>query len=204
MFLITVATLLGVASASGSESGSAPLAASASFAPGTFAPQGPSQLRAANLNLLVGMRDLGDEFWEPNDEQFTVGMEFDTYRRDEWVGLDAGFHYGDDDTGGGFGQTTEMFVGVRKTFTVAGNLHPYVAAGATYIWATNGVSSPPNILAEQDSSFGLYGRGGIYWTFAEMVNIGVDVRFVAGTDIEAFGAEDADYVQFAGFAGWSM
>lgn len=136
-------------------------------------------------------------------------MEFDHFRLDQWFGLDAGFHYSDDDSGGGIGQTTEMFVGARKTFTIASVFHPYLAAGVAYIWATNGVSGatiglPPQlIVAEQDSSFGFYGRGGVYVTIADHINIGLDIRALTGTDVDVFGA-DADYVQGAVTVGWGF
>ncbi len=209
MPLLSMVSLLSAASLTGLSSEPAPPALNPAaepialhFAP---APQGMTQQRAVNLNVIIGQRTLEDDLWEPNDEQFTVGLEMDTYRRDQFIGLDAGFHYGDDDTGGGFGQTTEVFLGARKTFSLGQtDIHPYLAVGASYIWATNGVSQPPNIVAEQDSSLGLYGRGGVYWTLGDMLNVGVDVRALVGTDIEAFGADTADYVQIAALIGWSM
>jgi hypothetical protein len=160
----------------------------------------------ATLSFLVGQRSLESDGWEPNEDQFTIGLEFDSYRVSDWFGLDAGFHYADDDSGGGFGQTTEVFLGARKTFAIGKTgLHPYAGAGLAHIWTVNGVASGPTILADTDSSFGFYLRGGLYYSIANIVNVGADLRALLGTDIsDSFGTDSADYFQFALTVGYSF
>lgn len=160
----------------------------------------------ATLSLIVGQRSLESDGWEPNEDQFTVGLEFDSYRVSDWLGLDAGFHYADDDSGGGFGQTTELFIGVRKTFSIGqSGVHPYAGAGLAHIWTVNGVAQGNTILADTDNSFGAYLRGGLFYTIANLINVGADVRALLGTSIsDSFGTDSADYVQFALTVGYSF
>ncbi|HTF89864.1 MAG TPA: outer membrane beta-barrel protein [Planctomycetota bacterium] len=211
MPLLLLASLLGASSLTGGETAQPN---GLFLPPAAYSPKDKDTYRdqdVASLTLLVGQRELDDSGWDPNDSQFTLGLEFDSYRPDNWVGVEAGFHYSDDDSGGGIGQNTEMFLGARKTFALGPvGLHPYVGAGASYIWATNGVDGAQvdpllagTIVAETDSSLGFYAHAGVYYTIARF-NFGVDLRGLFGTDIDAFGAGDADYVQFAGTIGYGF
>ncbi len=162
-----------------------------------------------NLNLIIGEKKLSDSAWDPNDGQQVYGLLFDYYRVDEFLGLDAGLMYSTDDSEMGIGQTTELFIGARKTFAFEEIYHPYVALGVTYVWATNGADAGPIglpnfVVADQGESAGFYLRGGIYATLAEHFNVGLDVRTVQGTSLGGEITDDADGVQISATLGWGF
>ena len=209
MAVLSIASLFGVASLTGV--GAAPAPVQPSVIPEPLAAalvvkdkDSYKDQDIASLTLLVGQLDMGDSSWKPNESQFVVGMGFDSYRPDNFLGIEAGFQYSEDTSQGGLGQSTEMSLGARKTFNIGQTgLHPYVGAGAAYIWAVNGSASGSLILGEQDSSIGGYAHAGIYWTISR-VNIGVDIRGLFGTCLNVAGASDADYIQYAATVGYGF
>lgn len=181
-------------------------------------PQRSVGLERQNLNFMVGQKELSADQWDPNDGQVAYGLLFDYYRVDQWVGLDAGLLYSTDSSDQGIGQTTELFVGARKTFTFRETLHPYVAAGLAYVWGTNGVDAgalvnglDEFVIADQGDSLGLYLRGGVYATFSEHINIGLDLRTTQATSFDgglnSAGiqlTEDANSFQVSMTVGWGF
>jgi hypothetical protein len=152
-----------------------------------------------NVSLLLVGRDVNDD--EPADEQFGWGLEFDTYHPRNDFGWEAGASRTSDDvsvSGGTFEATVkEIYLGARKTWGQPDRLHPFVSLGLEYVSAKTELSGG---ASEDDSSFGLYARGGAYWTIGHF-NLGADVKTLVGTDID-FG--DANYIQLGFILGYSM
>ncbi len=185
---------------------------SASYLAASFLPapwQRSVGVERQNLNLILGQKRLSDSSWDPNDNQQVYGLLFDYYRVDQLVGLDAGLMYSTDDSDQGIGQTTELFLGARKTYTVRDIYHPYVAAGISYLWGTNGADAQPIglpglVVADQGESGGFYLRGGAYATLAEHVNVGLDLRTLQGTSLGGLITDDADGFQLSLTLGWGF
>ena len=154
-----------------------------------------------NLSLVLMQRIVDDA--EPSDEQPGVAVEFDSYRPGSWGGWEIGISTSSDEQDApGFGDfkatVSEIYGGVRKTWGAANGLHPYLGGGLSFIEAEAELSG---FGSEDDTTIGVYARGGAYWTLAEHFNLGADLKAVVGTDLD-FG--DADYVQFGVILGWSF
>lgn len=161
------------------------------------------------LSLLLMERFVSDDA-EPAEEQPGLALEFDSYVPGSF-GWEIGLSYSSDEEdvstflgSGDFEVTlTELYAGGRKTFGDR-NLHPYVAGGVSFLQAEvdldiSGVGSAD----EDDTSFGLYARGGAYWTLGQRFRIGADLKGVFGTDFDDLGG-DADYYQVGLLAGYSF
>ena len=152
-----------------------------------------------NFSLLLIGRIVDDA--DPADEQKGWGLEYDGYSPSDFFGWELGVSRTSEEASSGGMELEatikEIYMGPRKTWG-ASHFHPYVGLGLTWIDADADVSG---VGSDDDSSFGLYGHGGAYWTFGEHFNLGADLRAVVGTDIE-FG--DADYFQLAVVVGYSL
>ena len=160
----------------------------------------PPRVPVYNVSLLLIGRVVDDA--DPADEQFGWGVEFDGYSPDDPVGVEFGINRtsADESTGAGDVEATikEIYAGPRKTWGEPGELHPFLSGGLAYVEAEADVSG---VGSDSDSSFGIYVRGGAYWTFGQHFNLGADARALVGTDIE-FG--DADYYQVGLVLGYSF
>jgi hypothetical protein len=161
-------------------------------------PQRPAPVY--NISLLLLGRTVDDA--DPADEQVGWGLEFDAHDPSDIFGWEIGVaRTSDDASSGGVdldATIKEIYLGARKTWGKPGRLHPFLSAGLSFVEAEADVSG---VGSDDDSSFGLYGRGGAYWTFGEHFNLGADVKALLGTDIE-FG--DADYFQVGIILGYSI
>ncbi len=217
MVLLSMASLLGIASVTGGGV-MPPLANPGTLTePLTLAPRPLDKgdyrdQDVASLTLVAGQRDmLSTDDWKPVENQFTIGLEFDSYRPDDWVGIEAAFFYAKDESEGALGQNTEVSLGVRKTFTIGeSGLHPYVGAGASYVWTTFGIDAPllggpaGFFVGDTDESLGFYAHGGLYYTIARF-NVGVDIRTLMGTSVDLGGvSSDVDYLQYAATVGYGF
>ena len=97
--------------------------------------------------------------------------------------------------------TLEVYGGVHKSFDTASAARPYVGGGIAYI---NGDFEALGI-AEDDGSPAGYVHGGVVFDVSEAFFIGLDARFLFGSDITLFGfGTDVDYTQFALVFGWAF
>jgi hypothetical protein len=162
-------------------------------------PRPPHRGAVNNVSLLVIGRVVDDA--DPADEQFGWGLEYDGYSPADPLGWEIGVSRTSDEasTGAGNFEATvlEIYTGPRKTWGGPGELHPFVSGGLAFVEAEAELSG---VGSEDDSSFGVYLRGGAYWTFGHL-NVGADVRALLGTDIE-FG--DADSYQVGFVLGYSI
>lgn len=215
MRLFSIASLVGLASLTCACAAVSPEYSSPALEPVAYAlsPVDKGDYRdqdIATVTGFLGQRNMSDDTaWKPVDEQFTLGMQFDTYRPDDWFGIEAGFMYAKDESNGALGQTTEIFLGARKTFTIGETTwHPYLGIGASFIWSTFAIDAAPAapglLLGDSDESFGFYAHGGVFYTLGR-TNIGVDLRTLQGTDISLAGvSSDGDYVQFGLTVGYGF
>jgi len=103
--------------------------------------------------------------------------------------------------------TSELAVGVVKTFLPDSNVHPYLGAGLALVLVDGELSS--TVLGgsdtEDDFSPAGYVHGGVLFDVAPSFHLGVDGRAVLGTDLDLDGLEvDADYLQLAFLLGWKF
>ncbi len=172
-------------------------------------------LAGGNANFLLGWRMLDEDLWEPTEDQPVFGVTVD-FAPDPWpVQLAIGLYGSTDEeeldlgvfgfsTSGEFtASVTELSFGVLKSWEVAGNVHPYVGGGLSFVEAEAELESGSSSVDDDDNSPALYGHGGVSWRLGSRFNIGVDGRFLVGSDIELFDSEgDADYFQIGLLLGW--
>ncbi len=166
-------------------------------------PQDPAAPWQPRISVLLGWRNLGDdETWEKIDNQFATGFEFDLKHRDFPVGMEIGlagsFGYDDDPIVGVddlWGGVYEFYLGPRLTL-LKGRFHPYAAAGITFLGVDQEADVGSFNVRDDDSSVAGYVHGGAYFALNPQIDIGADVRYVYGSDIDLFGFDgDADYFQ---------
>jgi opacity protein-like surface antigen len=155
--------------------------------------------KVTNFTVLVGQRSLDKDDWEPVEDQMVVGVEVDTYDRDDSFGWELGIQYSNDDGSvlgtDVSGDTTEFYFGIRSTFAKSGRLHPYIGLGIASLHAESNISGGSE---DKDDAVGGYAHAGVYWNVGQNLNLGVDVRTLQLTDISLNGVDaDSNYVQGA-------
>jgi hypothetical protein len=160
-----------------------------------------------NANFVLGWRGLNEDFWSPVDDQLMDGATAD-FGKENWpVHLAIGVYSSAAEKGewSVVAATFEASFGVLKVWNVAGNTHPFVGGGLSFVFAAAEVESGFGWSEDDDNSGAVYAQGGIFWRLGRRFNIGVDARLLTGSEIELFGEKgDADYFQFGlllGF-GW--
>ncbi len=179
--------------------------ASCASIPGSRPDESADAASANRLALYLGMRGLDEEDYEPVENQFTMGLEF----VHEPVGSAIGWEIGllgsrDEGEQSGFdveGRTGELYGGIRKSFPTE-NVRPYVGAGLAYIDSEFEVSG---VGSDDDASIAGYLHGGVQFDLSESFFLGIDVRYLLGSDLEIVGVDtDADYQQYALVLGFSL
>jgi opacity protein-like surface antigen len=178
--------------------------ASCASAPGA---QRPSEMRretSSKLDLYFGVRSLDGDDWAPVENQGTLGIEYVHESPGSALGFELAFFasgankedgVGTDERGG----TGELSLGLHKTFgTGSDPVHPYIGGGVAAIHAeAKGVPGNESVK-DDDGSAGVYVHGGILFDIGPTMLLGLDLRFLGGTDITLFGQDaSADYVQAA-------
>lgn len=143
---------------------------------------------AMNLNVLGGIRIVDEsQIGAPPDPQAEFGLDLD-YTGEEWpwgLALCATVYYSRDDESGEseFGRwdvkskTLEFQVGARKTWDVLEYLRPYVGAGGSLANMEVELESRNGSTTSEENGYGYWLGGGLYTTFFERLNIGVDARW---------------------------
>lgn len=166
-----------------------------------------------NVNVMFGQKNLDDDdYWEPVEDQTEYGIMFDFKANDNWpisIAVDVLFS---DDDGESYspylganveyeGETQEFNLGVRKYFPVTPQFKPYVGGGLAYISAEYSGSYAGVSVSDDDSEVGFWLGGGAVFTFAERINIGVDLRY-SQAEVSLFGVDgEAGGSHFLVFAG---
>lgn len=168
-----------------------------------------------NANFVLGIRQFDENDWEPVEDQEVFGVDVD-FGEPGWpINLDIGFHVSsdEDDLTDGFFlgdvdlkvTVSEISFGVVKTWkTGTGQVRPFIGGGGSVIKAEAEFDTPGlGSFDEDDTTFALYGRGGVYWRIGSRFNIGLDGRILGGSDFEIEGIDfDASYFQVGLLLGW--
>lgn len=183
---------------------SACTAVTPSAVPSSAAQELTSAEKSNRVSLYLGQRDLDKDDYDPVDEQGTIGLEY----AHEPPGSPVGFEVGvmgsrSKEHAGGFeveGKTGELYGGIRKSFG-SDVVRPYIGAGIALINSKVDVSGAGD---DDDSSAAGYAHAGINFDITPSFGIGLDLRFLFGSDMTIAGVDtDADYGQLAlvlGFA----
>lgn len=161
------------------------------------------------IGLIVSQRFLDEGDLEPVDEHTAFALEYVENDPAKSIGFEAGIaHSEEDDTVLGIGveaELLEVYLGVRKEIETSSGLVPYIGGGLTYLNADLTASVGAASASDDDSSLGIYLRGGVLWDLTSNVYVGLDARLVVGTDLEIGGASgDADYEQIGVLLGFSF
>lgn len=151
-----------------------------------------------NLNLFLGQKNLDDDDWAPVEDQPEVGGTLD-FRGGNWpVSAAIDFLYSTDkeDIVPGLeaeGTTWELDLGIRKVFDEMGIIKPFVGGGLAIINGEVKATAFGLSANEDDTGFGFWLDGGVYFTLAQHFNIGAEIRYskaditIAGVDGDAGG-----------------
>jgi len=155
-----------------------------------------------NINLFVGQKWLDEGDWEPLEEQFELGIQYD-FRPVEWpVNLTVDVLYSWDDgklydPWLGFidleARTLEIAPGVRKIWEQHPFIRPFIGGGPAFIWVEGEGSAWGVTVSEDDWGLGVWVGGGVYVTLIEWLNLGLQARYswaevdLVGVDVEAGG-----------------
>jgi opacity protein-like surface antigen len=181
-------------------------ASTSSYAPNASVPSpAAGEYRASKLDLYLGGRALHESDWHPVEDQNVLGMEFVHEGHDAPVGFEVaifGSHKFKEDAFGAIdatGRTGELAVGVRKTFLKDDEkFHPYVGGGAALIGARIETEVSGASAHDDDTSGALYMHGGVELDLSPSFFLGLDLRFLGGSDMKLFGRDaTADYGQLA-------
>lgn len=156
------------------------------------------------IAMLLGVRALGKDDFEPVEKQGTIGFEFSHEKPDAAIGFEVGLQLsGDEDDNGGLDTeagTGELYAGVRKSFGDE-SVHPYIGGGIALIAA----EVEANGSDDDDVSGAAYAHAGVAFDLAENFFIGLDARVLFGSDLELGGVDtDADYGQLAFVIGFAL
>ncbi len=156
----------------------------------------------SHVSLFLGNRSMHDDDWDPVDDQTVFGIGYDTKLSSIPFEFEATVARSKDESGSVEGITRELSAGLRKTFDVGEpRFHPYVGAGLGLIRAEVEAPGPD----DDDTSLGVYLHGGVGYDLSDNWQVGIDLRFLFGSDINLLGNNmDADYTQFAVYVAYAF
>ncbi len=154
-----------------------------------------------NMNLLLGAKMLDEDDWEPVEEQAEFGISFD-FRQEHWpVSITFAYLSSEEDgsavvfvpgpgwTVGDFeAETQEINIGVKKIWDVTQVIKPFVGGGISFINAEFTGTAFGGTLSEDDDAVGIWVGGGIMFTLANHLNLGIQAGY-SYAEVELFGVE---------------
>jgi opacity protein-like surface antigen len=151
----------------------------------------PSLAAGANITGTVGFRQLSSD-WDPTDTQAILGVLTDFSFWDAPLHIELGLR-GSSDSGDVDGNRVKLGVGDFLAGVMfipdRGYMRPYFSLGLASVYA----ETKFNGAKDDDTSEGYYVAGGLMWRPAPNFDIGVDARYIGGTDLELNGnAVDVD------------
>jgi len=156
-------------------------------------------MNSQHVTLMTGQRWLDEDDWEPVEDQWALGVEYDASDPETGHGFEVGVIYSwDSDDVGPVdvdGSVFDLYAGYRHTFRLEQQqqLHPYLSVGGAFVRADVETDGPGPDIDEDDSSLGLYLRGGIGFDVQENMRLGLDYRHMFFTDIDIGAVDDVDY-----------
>ena len=148
---------------------------------------------SGNLNVLLGFKAMESNDWDPVNAQAEGGLMLD-FKAEDWpvsIALDfLGSYAGETGTfivpgqglvtGNWDGTTAEFNGGIRKYWSEASTMRPYIGGGLAFISAAlEAQTGIFNYVRDDDYGIGLWFSGGVVWTLGGNFNIGFDVRLTA-------------------------
>jgi hypothetical protein len=167
-----------------------------------------------HITMMGGKRWLDDD-WEPLDEPYAFGLEFD-HSSPSGHGYEVGALYTNEDDdlfsvpgiGTVSAETTtyELYAGYRYTFNAdETGLHPFVSAGLNAEYGELELSAPGTSTDDDDTAFGGYARAGLLLDIGERLRLGLDYRHLFTQDLEVFDTDfNSDYDQVMLTLGWAF
>ncbi len=150
-----------------------------------------------NLNAFLGAKALDEDDWTA-DEHGEIGVRFD-FRQQAWpINFAADAHFSEGDFRGnvffpGVGvlyyeedvETSEINLGVRKYWSSASNMQPFLGGGLAYVTLdAKGNVGGGQRFSDSGDGFGFWMNGGIVWNF-NAFNVGFDLRYTqADVDLD--------------------
>ena len=160
-----------------------------------------------NVNFSLGNRMLDDGSTAPLDEQTFIGGYMDFQVKDWPIDLSGGLYRSSkSDTNQGIeveATITELSFGAIKNWSVLSNMHPFAGGGLSVTKVEAEVSDGFFSEEADDTNLAVYAEGGVYWTLAKVMNLGVQGRFTRGSSADFGDASfDSDYFQLGVIAGF--
>lgn len=150
---------------------------------------------------------LGDDAWDPIEDQEGFGLEFSREPATMGFGWEVGVARYTDDERNSIGivesELTEVYLGARRTFGHALAVwRPHFGGGVSYMLAD--VQNQAGV-DDDDSSLAAYVHGGLSAFVTRHLALGVDFRWLFLSKLRLHDEDlDADYLQLALTAGWSF
>jgi len=141
-----------------------------------------------NVNFTLGAKALDEHDWEPVEDQGEFGIHVD-FRRPEWpvnIAIALLGSSGEEDIRGTDieGSTSELRFGVRKIWEPTRTMRPFFGGGLSLMSAEIDVEG---FGSDEDSDFGVWISGGIYWTLSNSFNLGFELGFSQGeVDLDGY------------------
>ncbi|MBN1381681.1 MAG: hypothetical protein JXA41_08405 [Deltaproteobacteria bacterium] len=137
-----------------------------------------------NVNFTLGAKALDEDDWEPVDEHVALGINVD-FRKMEWpVNLAiALIGSADDDDYRGMdieGTTSEFRFGIKKIWEPTQTMRPFIGGGLALIRAELEGEYLGYKVSDDDTCFGFWIDGGIYWTINRSFNLGFELGYSKG------------------------
>jgi opacity protein-like surface antigen len=151
------------------------------------------------LGVMFGQRSLESEDFTPLDDPWSFGVDLAIKPGDVPFAVEFGTQFGGRTNSGIELTQAELFLGGRLYVLPGYRVRPFVSGGGTLMTAELAQGQ----FVTDESSTGLYLRGGLLAEVTEFFSIGAEYRWVTGTEFDlSFGGlggqdTDLDYGQWA-------
>lgn len=170
--------------------------------------EAPRMIR--QLSMLAGFRNFSDNgVWDRVDAEASIGLEY-AHEIKDGLGFEVGAvgSIGTEDGGVGTvdvtGAAAEFYGGARY-FLRHKRWTPYVGGGIAAILAGVDNDQGGQVADDQDFSLGFYLHGGVQYNLNDVMFLGLDLRYLTGTDLDLDAVSgDADYTQLGFVLGFRL
>jgi hypothetical protein len=151
------------------------------------------------LGVMFGQRSLESEAFTPLDDPWSFGVDLAIKPGEGPFAVEFGTQFGGRTNSGIELTQAELFLGGRLYVLPGYRVRPFVSGGGTLMTA----ELAQGLLVTDESSPGLYLRGGLLAEVTEFFSIGAEYRWVTGTEFDlslgGLGGQDTDldYGQWA-------
>ena len=131
----------------------------------------------------IGAKHLDENDWNSLDSQAEGGVLFDIKKKGWPVSIAIDLFLSGDDASKSdpqidFGDTVELHVGLRKTWSAENSkIHRYVGGGLAHVRGGMELLESAGGTEQSDNAVGGWVSAGAYWDLTDKFNIGFDVRY---------------------------